>query len=69
MFGSGVAAVHAVRGVNFHVPEGESYGLVGESGSGKSTVLRVLSGLLRNWSGAVTIAGRPQHAQARSRLP
>ena len=60
VFGSGAAAVHAVRGVDFHVPEGESYGLVGESGSGKSTVLRVLSGLLRNWSGTVTIAGRAQ---------
>ncbi len=60
VFGSGVAAVHAVRGVDFYVGEGESYGLVGESGSGKSTVLRVLSGLLRNWTGAVTIAGRPQ---------
>ncbi|MFM9844227.1 MAG: ABC transporter ATP-binding protein [Dongiaceae bacterium] len=60
VFGSGPAAVHAVRGVRFHVAEGESYGLVGESGSGKSTVLRVLSGLLRNWTGAVTIAGRPQ---------
>jgi peptide/nickel transport system ATP-binding protein len=60
VFGSGVAAVHAVRGVNFHVAEGESYGLVGESGSGKSTVLRVLSGLLHNWTGTVIIAGRPQ---------
>jgi peptide/nickel transport system ATP-binding protein len=60
VFGSGPSAVHAVRGVRFHVDEGESYGLVGESGSGKSTVLRVLSGLLRNWTGAITIAGRPQ---------
>jgi peptide/nickel transport system ATP-binding protein len=60
VFGSGVAAVHAVRGVGFHVAEGESYGLVGESGSGKSTVLRVLSGLLRNWTGLVAVAGRPQ---------
>jgi ABC-type dipeptide/oligopeptide/nickel transport system ATPase subunit len=60
VFGSGPAAVHAVRGVRFHVAEGESYGLVGESGSGKSTVLRVLSGLLQNWTGTVTIAGRPQ---------
>jgi len=60
VFGAGPSAVHAVRGVRFHVDEGESYGLVGESGSGKSTVLRVLSGLLRNWTGEVRIAGRPQ---------
>jgi ABC-type dipeptide/oligopeptide/nickel transport system ATPase subunit len=59
-FGHGPAAVHAVQGIGFRVGEGESYGLVGESGSGKSTVLRVLSGLLTNWSGEVTIAGRRQ---------
>jgi len=60
VFGQGAAAVHALRGIAFRVAEGESYGLVGESGSGKSTVLRVLSGLLMNWSGEVVIAGRPQ---------
>ncbi|MGH6892090.1 MAG: ABC transporter ATP-binding protein [Dongiaceae bacterium] len=59
-FGLGAAAVRAVRDASFHIADGESYGLVGESGSGKSTVLRVLSGLLLHWSGAVTIARKPQ---------
>ena len=48
---------HVVKDLSFTVREGESYGLVGESGSGKSTVLRVLSGLNREWSGNVTIEG------------
>ncbi|RYE33804.1 MAG: ABC transporter ATP-binding protein [Hyphomicrobiales bacterium] len=51
---------HVVKDLSFEVRKGESYGLVGESGSGKSTVLRVLSGLNREWSGAVSIEGTVQ---------
>jgi peptide/nickel transport system ATP-binding protein len=51
---------HVVKDLSFDVRRGESYGLVGESGSGKSTVLRVLSGLNRDWSGAVAIDGAAQ---------
>ena len=50
--------VHAVKNATFTVNDRETYGLVGESGSGKSTVLRALSGLNRNWSGAVEIGGK-----------
>ena len=56
-FRHGAEIVNAVAGINFHVAAGESYGLVGESGSGKSSVLRALSGLAREWSGTVQIAG------------
>jgi peptide/nickel transport system ATP-binding protein len=51
---------HVVKDLSFDVRKGESYGLVGESGSGKSTVLRVLSGLNREWSGNVAIEGAVQ---------
>jgi len=51
---------HAVRELAFTVKDGESYGIVGESGSGKSTVLRVLAGLNRDWSGDVAILGQTQ---------
>ncbi|KPF68101.1 ABC transporter [Bosea sp. AAP35] len=51
---------HVVKDLSFTVASGESYGIVGESGSGKSTVLRVLSGLNRDWSGTVEIAGQAQ---------
>jgi peptide/nickel transport system ATP-binding protein len=50
--------IRAVKDVSFAVARGETFGLVGESGSGKSTVLRVLSGLNREWSGGIEIAGR-----------
>ncbi|AOG04549.1 ABC transporter ATP-binding protein [Bosea sp. RAC05] len=55
---------HVVKDLSFSVASGESYGIVGESGSGKSTVLRVLSGLNRDWSGTVEITG---HAQPKIR--
>jgi peptide/nickel transport system ATP-binding protein len=51
---------HVVKDLSFSVATGESYGIVGESGSGKSTVLRVLSGLNRDWSGTVEITGQTQ---------
>jgi peptide/nickel transport system ATP-binding protein len=53
-------SAHVVRDLSFHVSPGESYGIVGESGSGKSTVLRVLAGLNRNWSGDIGILGKAQ---------
>jgi peptide/nickel transport system ATP-binding protein len=51
---------HVVKDLSFTVAQGESYGIVGESGSGKSTVLRVLAGLNRSWSGDATILGELQ---------
>ena len=56
-FGTGAASVHALRGVSFHVNQGESFGLVGESGSGKTTVLRVIAGLNQHWTGSIEIDG------------
>jgi len=47
----------AVDAATFSVKKGETFGLVGESGSGKTTVLRVLAGLIREWSGAASVAG------------
>lgn len=51
--------VHAVRGVNLTVREGESLGIVGSNGSGKSTLLRTVAGLLPPTSGKVLANSEP----------
>src|ERR1700722_3936586 len=49
----------AVKSLSFDVQRGESFGIVGESGSGKSTVLRALSGLNPDWTGRMSVDGKP----------
>ena len=57
-YGSGEAAVHALKNASFRVPKGEYVAVVGESGSGKSTLLNLIGGLDTPTSGKVWIDGR-----------
>tara|TARA_B100000902_G_scaffold391188_2_gene441439 strand:- start:166 stop:1764 length:1599 start_codon:yes stop_codon:yes gene_type:complete len=47
---------HAVKEVNFSIPQKSTIGLVGESGSGKSTLGKALAGLI-NYQGSVIYNG------------
>ena len=51
--------VEAVRGVCFHIAEGETYGLLGPNGAGKTTTISMVCGLLEPDAGEVLVAGRP----------
>ncbi|HEV7717508.1 MAG TPA: ABC transporter ATP-binding protein [Arsenicitalea sp.] len=51
--------LRVVDGLSLRVEEGDIFGLEGSSGSGKSTVLRVLAGLNRHWSGSISLFGQP----------
>ena len=42
VYGSGLAAVHALRGVDFQVQDGEFVAVMGSSGSGKSTCINII---------------------------
>ncbi|MEG1446618.1 MAG: ABC transporter ATP-binding protein [Ruthenibacterium sp.] len=57
-YGTGEAAVHALRDVTFSVPKGEFVAVVGESGSGKSTLLNMIGALDVPTSGKVLIDGK-----------
>ena len=50
-------AIHAIKGVSFHVNEGEVVTLIGANGAGKSTTLQTISGLLRSKTGSVEFCG------------
>jgi ABC-2 type transport system ATP-binding protein len=56
-FTSRKRTVHAVRGVDLTVAEGEIVGFLGPNGAGKTTTLRMLTTLLRPTAGTATVAG------------
>jgi branched-chain amino acid transport system ATP-binding protein len=47
-------AIHALKGISFHLEKGEIVALIGGNGAGKSTTLNTISGLLRPKKGTVT---------------
>lgn len=54
--------LHAVDGVSFSIPRGQTMALVGESGCGKSTVARLMVGLYGPSRGNVRFEGADVHA-------
>ena len=49
--------VEAVRGVEFEVAQGETFGFLGPNGAGKSTTIGMLCTLVRPTAGSATVAG------------
>jgi putative ABC transport system ATP-binding protein len=61
VYPAGSENVQAVRGVNFHVEEGQITSVMGPSGCGKSTLLHLLGGMQSPTSGEIWLSGNALH--------
>jgi len=50
--------IHAIKGIDLHVAEGELVALIGSNGAGKTTTLKTLSGLLHPSNGQIHYDGK-----------
>lgn len=50
-------AIHALKGLDIDVGEGEVVSIIGSNGAGKSTLLRTISGMLKPTEGTVEFRG------------
>ena len=46
-------SLEALNNISFTIPENSIFGILGANGSGKSTFMKILPGLICNWSGEI----------------
>lgn len=57
-YGKGTYKTEALKGITFHVLEGEFLGIMGASGSGKTTLLNCVATMLKPTSGKIVLNGQ-----------
>ena len=61
--------IHALKGIDLHLAQGELVALIGSNGAGKTTLLKTLAGLLHPSAGKIYYAGESlQHCAAHQRV-
>ena len=58
VYGKGDNRTEALKGIAFHVLEGEFLGIMGASGSGKTTLLNCIATVLKPTSGKIILHGK-----------
>lgn len=64
-------SLHALKGVDLEIRQGEFFGLLGPNGAGKSTLINIIGGLTRADRGSVAVVGHDvvrNYRQARRSL-
>ena len=56
-FGTSGGAVHALRGIDIEINQGELFMLVGPSGCGKTTLISVIAGIINQTGGECRVLG------------
>ena len=67
-FPVGNSVVTILKGISFHVKQGEFVSIVGPSGNGKSTLLNMITGIDRPTSGEIIVTGKPVHKMSEDQL-
>ena len=52
------SSIVALEQISFDIPENSIFGILGANGSGKSTFMKILPGLIQNWSGEIFHNGK-----------
>lgn len=54
--------------ISFDIPSGRIVGLLGPNGCGKTTLIKILAGLIHDYTGLVKVDGKPVGIESKARL-
>ena len=57
-----------LNNISFDIPKGKIVGLLGPNGCGKSTLMKILSGVIHDYTGSIKICGRPVGISSKAHL-